>query len=80
MFSFMGAEIVTIAAAESTRRKNILSAPPTRLSGVFLFLFMFYFCRRGINSVEYARTKAVGSYRSVLELLNIPHAKLSWTA
>lgn len=37
---------------------------------------MFYFCRRGINSVEYARLKAVGSYRSVLELLNIPHAKL----
>lgn len=37
---------------------------------------MFYFCRRGINSVEYAGLKAVGSYRSVLELLNIPHAKL----
>lgn len=36
MFSFMGAEIVTIAPRNPTRRKNILSALPTRLSGVFL--------------------------------------------
>jgi L-asparagine transporter-like permease len=30
MFSFMGAEIVTIAAAESDTRINISCAPPTR--------------------------------------------------
>ncbi len=80
MFSFMGAEIVTIAAAESDTRKNILSAPPTRLSGVSLFSIVFYFCRCGINTVEYAGAESVGSYRSVLELLNIPHAKLIMTA
>ncbi len=54
MFSFMGAEIVTIAAAESDTPENILSAPPTRLSGVSLFSICVLFCRCGINPVEYA--------------------------
>ena len=48
MFSFMGAEIVTIAAAESdTPEKHIV-----------YFLFVFYFCRCGINPVEYARAES----------------------
>ncbi len=71
MFSFMGAEIVTIPPRNPTRRKNILSAPPTRLSAYLYFLFVFYFCRCGINTVDMPGLKAVGSYRSVLELLNI---------
>lgn len=76
MFSFMGAEIVTIAAAESDTPENILSAPPTRLSGVFLSSIYVLFLSSALIPWNMPGLKAVGSYRSVLELLNIPHAKL----
>ncbi len=78
MFSFMGAEIVTIAAAESdTPEKTYCPRRQLGYLAYLYFLFVFYFCRCGINPVEYAGLKAVGSYRSVYqELLNIPHAKL----
>ncbi len=36
MFSFMGEKLSPLPPRNPTRRKNILSAPPTRLSGVFL--------------------------------------------
>ncbi|SQD02240.1 gamma-aminobutyrate transporter [Escherichia coli] len=59
MFSFMGAEIVTIAAAESdTPEKTYCPRHQLGYLAYFYLLFMFYFCRRGINSVEYARTKS----------------------
>ena len=77
MFSFMGAEIVTIAAAESdTPEKHIVRATNSVIWRISIFYLCSIFCRCGINPVEYAGLKAVGSYRSVLELLNIPHAKL----
>ncbi len=72
MFSFMGAEIVTLPPRNLTRRKNILSAPPTRYLAYFYLLFVLYFCRRGINTWNMPGLKAVGSYRSVLELLKFP--------
>ncbi len=72
----MGAEIVTIAAAESDTPEKHLSAPLTRLSGVFLSSICALFCRRGINTVEYAGAESRWFLCSVLELLNIPHAKL----
>lgn len=37
MFSFMGAKLSPLPPRNPTRRKNILFAPPTRLSGVSLF-------------------------------------------
>ena len=53
MFSFMGAEIVTIAAAESdTPEKHIVRA--TNSVAYFYLLFVLYFCRSGVNTVEYA--------------------------
>ncbi len=72
MFSFMGAEIVLLPPRNLTRRKNILSAQLTRDLAYFYLLFMFYFCRRSINPWNMPGLKAVGSYRSVLELLIFP--------
>ncbi|XPE39921.1 hypothetical protein ACNKHK_17150 [Shigella flexneri] len=71
MFSFMGAE-ATIAAAESdTPEKHIVRATNSVI-GVFYLLFVLYFCRGGVDPVEYAGTESRWSYRSVLELLHIP--------
>lgn len=55
MFSFMGAEIVTIAAAESdTPEKTYCPRHQLGYLAYLYFLFVLYFCRCGINPVEYA--------------------------
>lgn len=59
MFSFMGAEIVTIAAA-GIRHAGKTYCPRHQLGylAYLYFLFVFYFCRCGINPVEYARAES----------------------
>ncbi len=55
MFSFMGAEIVTIAAAESdTPEKHIVRATNSVIWRISIFYLCSIFCRCGINTVEYA--------------------------
>ncbi len=55
MFSFMGAEIVTIAAAESdTPEKHIVRATNSVIWRISIFYLCSIFCRSGVNTVEYA--------------------------
>ncbi len=61
MFSFMGAEIVTIFAAESdTPEKHIVRHQLGYLA-YFYLLFVLYFCRSGVNTVEYAGAESHSS-------------------
>ncbi len=77
MFSFMGAEIVTIAAAESdTPEKHIVRATNSVIWRISIFYLCSIFVVVALIPWNMPGLKAVGSYRSVLELLNIPHAKL----
>lgn len=55
MFSFMGAEIVTIAAAESdTPDKHIVRATNSVIWRISIFYLCSYFCGGGADPVEYA--------------------------
>ncbi|EGE0822940.1 GABA permease [Shigella flexneri] len=77
MFSFMGAEIVTIAAAESDMpEKHIVRATNSVIWRISIFYLCSIFVVVALIPWNMPGLKAVGSYRSVLELLNIPHAKL----
>ncbi|XTZ39274.1 GABA permease [Salmonella enterica] len=77
MFSFMGAEIVTIAAAESdSPDKHIVRATNSVIWRISLFYLCSIFVVVALIPWNTPGLKTVGSYRSVLELLNIPYAKL----
>lgn len=77
MFSFMGAEIVTIAAAESdTPDKHIVRATNSVIWRISIFYLCSIFVVVALIPWNMPGLKEVGSYRSVLELLHIPHAKL----
>ncbi|MCE9514225.1 GABA permease, partial [Escherichia coli] len=76
MFSFMGAEIVTIAAAESdTPDKHIVRATNSVIWRISIFYLCSIFVVVALIPWNMPGLKSVGSYRSVLELLHIPHAK-----
>ncbi|TBM28827.1 GABA permease [Hafnia paralvei] len=77
MFSFMGAEIVTIAAAESdTPDKHIVRATNSVIWRIAIFYLCSIFVVVALVPWNAPELKTIGSYSSVLQLLHIPHAKL----
>lgn len=76
MFSFMGAEIVTIAAAESQDPADKISrATNSVIWRIGLFYLASIFLVVSIVPFDDPRLKTVGSFQRTLELLAIPHAK-----
>ena len=77
MFSFMGTEIVTIAAAESKDpAKQITRATNSVIWRIALFYLVSIFIVISIVPWTDTQLIQVGSYQRALELLNIPNAKL----
>ncbi|CAM4275127.1 GABA permease [Kerstersia similis] len=77
MFSFMGTEIVTIAAAESRDpARQITRATNSVIWRIGLFYLVSIFIVVSIVPWNDPTLLQVGSYQRALELLNIPHAKL----
>ncbi|TWI57367.1 gamma-aminobutyrate:proton symporter, AAT family (TC 2.A.3.1.4) [Pseudomonas duriflava] len=77
MFSFMGTEIVTIAAAESKDpAKQIGKATNSVIWRIALFYLVSIFLVVSIVPWQDAQLPIVGSYQRALEVLAIPHAKL----
>ncbi|WP_188865962.1 GABA permease [Pseudomonas asuensis] len=77
MFSFMGTEIVTIAAAESKNpSKQIGRATNSVIWRIGLFYIVSIFLVISIVPWQDAQLPVVGSYQRALEVLSIPHAKL----
>ncbi|MFK1558587.1 amino acid permease [Pseudomonas aeruginosa] len=76
MFSFMGTEIVTIAAAESKDpAKQITRATNSVIWRIGLFYLVSIFIVISIVPWNDPLLIQVGSYQRALELLDIPHAK-----
>ncbi|BDH47177.1 GABA permease [Salmonella enterica subsp. enterica serovar Choleraesuis] len=76
MFSFMGAEIVTIAAAESDAPdKHIVRATNSVIWRISIFYLCSIFVVVALVPWNTPDLKGVGSYRTVLEMLHVPHAK-----
>ncbi|MBF7684649.1 GABA permease [Acinetobacter sp. B10A] len=77
IFSFMGSEIVTIAASESKNpEKQIIKATNSVIWRIALFYLLSIFiviCLVPWNDPILAK---IGSYQAVLELIHVPHAKL----
>ncbi|MDG9881545.1 GABA permease [Pseudomonas putida CSV86] len=77
MFSFMGTEIVTIAAAESKDPgKQISKATNSVIWRIFLFYLVSIFIVVALVPWNAGELAEVGSYQTVLQLMGIPHAKL----
>lgn len=77
MFSFMGTEIVTIAAAESKdSSRQISRATNSVIWRIFLFYLVSIFLIVGLVPWDSSRLAEVGPYQTVLELIGLPHAKL----
>lgn len=77
MFSFMGTEIVTIAASESKDpARQITRATNSVIWRIGLFYLVSIFIVMSIVPWNDPMLVQVGSYQRALELLNIPHAKL----
>jgi GABA permease len=77
MFSFMGTEIVTIAAAESKDPgKQISKATNSVIWRIFLFYLVSIFLVVALVPWNDPRLAEVGSYQTVLDLIGIPNAKL----
>lgn len=77
MFSFMGTEIVTIAAAESKNPGSEISKATNsviwRISLFYLLSILFIVSLVPWNNPDLT---GKGSYQTVLEMMNIPHARL----
>ncbi|WP_166361188.1 GABA permease [Pseudomonas akapageensis] len=77
MFSFMGTEIVTIAAAESKDPgQQITKATNSVIWRIFLFYLVSIFVVVALVPWNDSRLAEVGSYQTVLDLMGIPNAKL----
>ncbi|PVZ10336.1 MULTISPECIES: GABA permease [unclassified Pseudomonas] len=77
MFSFMGTEIVTIAAAESREPgKQISKATNSVIGRIFLFYLVSIFLVVALVPWNDPTLPKIGSYQAVLDLIGIPHAKL----
>ena len=77
MFSFMGTEIVTIAAAESTNpSQQITKATNSVIWRIGLFYLLSIFIVVSLVPWNDPTLAAVGSYQTVLERMGIPNAKL----
>ncbi|KAA8560070.1 GABA permease [Pseudomonas extremaustralis] len=77
MFSFMGTEIVTIAAAESKNPgQQITKATNSVIWRIGLFYLLSIFIVVSLVPWNDPSLAAVGSYQTVLERMGIPNAKL----
>ncbi|WP_179405220.1 GABA permease [Burkholderia guangdongensis] len=77
MFSFMGTEIVTIAAAESRNpARQITRATNSVIWRIGLFYIVSIFLVISVVPWNDPQLAQVGSYQRTLELLDIPYAKL----
>ena len=77
VFSFMGTEIVTIAAAESKNpSKQITRATNSVVWRMGIFYIVSVFLIISIVPWNDPMLMQVGSYQRALELMNIPHAKM----
>jgi GABA permease len=77
MFSFMGTEIVTIAAAESKNPgQQITKATNSVIWRIGLFYLLSIFIVVSLVPWNDPTLAAVGSYQTVLERMGIPNAKL----
>lgn len=77
MFSFMGSEIVTIAASESKDpEKQITKATNSVIWRIALFYLVSIFIVVSLVPWNDPRLAEMGSYQTVLQILNIPYAKL----
>jgi GABA permease len=77
MFSFMGTEIVTIAAAESKNPgQQITKATNSVIWRICLFYLLSIFLVVALVPWNDSRLAEVGSYQTVLDMMGIPNAKL----
>lgn len=77
MFSFMGTEIITIAAAESKNPgKQITQATNSVIWRIALFYLLSIFFVVALVPWNAPSLVEHGSYQTVLQAMNIPHAKL----
>ncbi|MCP6696259.1 amino acid permease [Pseudomonas donghuensis] len=77
MFSFIGTEAVTIAAAESqSPARNIAKATRSVIWRIGVFYLLSIAVIISIVPWNDPQLASVGSYQRALELMNIPHAKL----
>jgi L-asparagine transporter-like permease len=76
MFSFIGTEAVTIAAAESSNpAQNIAKATRSVIWRIGVFYLLSIFVVISVVPWNDPQLASVGSYQRALELMNIPHAK-----
>lgn len=77
MFSFMGSEIVTIAASESKDPENqITKATNSVIWRIGLFYLLSIFIVVSLIPWNDPSLTKIGPYQAILELIHIPHAKL----
>jgi GABA permease len=77
MFSFMGTEIVTIAAAESKNPgEQITKATNSVIWRICLFYLVSIFLVVALVPWNDSRLTELGSYQTVLDMMGIPNAKL----
>lgn len=76
MFSFIGTEAVTIAAAESNNpAQNIAKATRSVIWRIGVFYVLSIFVVISVVPWNDPLLASVGSYQRALEIMNIPHAK-----
>lgn len=76
MFSFIGTEAVTIAAAESNKpAQNIAKATRSVIWRIGIFYLLSIFVVISVVPWNDPQLASVGSYQRALELMNIPNAK-----
>ncbi|RIJ06690.1 amino acid permease [Pseudomonas sp. 91RF] len=76
MFSFIGTEAVTIAAAESDHpAQNIAKATRSVIWRIGVFYLLSIFVVISVVPWNDPLLASVGSYQRALELMNVPHAK-----
>ncbi|MFV3308709.1 GABA permease [Pseudomonas sp. NY15181] len=77
LFSFIGTEAVTIAAAESSDpSRNIAKATRSVIWRISVFYLLSIAVIISVVPWDDPRLVELGSYQRALELMNIPHAKL----
>nr|WP_262265000.1 GABA permease [Pantoea dispersa] len=76
MFSFMGTEIVTIAAAESNEpRKQITHATNSVIWRIALFYLLSIFLVVALVPWNTPSLMKAGSYQTAMEMMNVPYAR-----
>lgn len=76
MFSFMGTEIVTIAAAESREpKKQITQATNSVIWRISLFYLLSIFIVVALVPWNTPSLMKAGSYQTAMEMMNVPYAR-----